>query len=393
MATHSQFPHSADNDSALQAILQTAIDGIVTIDVQGIICSANPATERIFGYRAEELIGNNVNMLMDGKERREHDSYISNYLRTGERKIIGIGREVYGRRKDGSHFPLELSISEWTSGKQRYFTGLLRDITQRREYEKQLSQLNAELENRVAERTQALHQAQADLVSQERLATLGRVAGGIAHEIRNPLNAIKTSAYFLLRSQEIPPEKLIEHLDRIDRQANLANEVVSALTNYAKMPAPSLHNFDVVACVRESIRTTEICPHHNISLQCEDGIPPAVADGSQIRIALRNLIRNARDAMPLGGSIRIEICYTAHEQEITISIIDSGVGLTTAEVQRVAEPLYTTKTDGLGLGLAITTSILEHNHARMSVQSIPRVGSTFRIHLRAAERATDKSDC
>lgn len=392
MPTDSHLPFSAGSDSVLQAILQTAVDGIVSIDAQGIICSVNPATERIFGYTAEELVGNNVNLLMDGQERREHDSYLRNYLRTGERKIIGIGREVYGRRKDGSHFPLELSISEWKIGEQRYFTGLLRDITQRREYEQRLTQLNAELEVRIAERTLALQQAQADLVTQERLATLGRVAGGISHEIRNPLNAIKTSAYFLLRSKEITQEKLMEHLDRIDRQANLANEVVSALANYARMSAPSLRNFDVVACVRESIATTDSCPLYNITMHNENGLPQAVADDAQIRIAIRNLIRNARDAMPLGGSVRIEIDYAATEQEIAISIVDTGVGLSPEEIQRIMEPLYTTKADGLGLGLAITASILEHNHARLSVDSVPQVGSTFRIHLRVAEPTADESD-
>ena len=162
----------------LQALIDTAVDGMVVIDEYGIVQLFNPASEKLFGYAADEVIGCNVNMLMPEPYHSEHDAYVARYRETGEARIIGIGREVVGRRKDGSTFPMDLAVSEFRLGRRRHFTGIVRDITERRQ-----------LEQRLRERADLL--AQAERRKDEFLATL-------AHELRNPLAPIRNAIQVLI---------------------------------------------------------------------------------------------------------------------------------------------------------------------------------------------------
>ncbi len=190
-----------ERQDLLAAILRTAVNAIIVIDQRGIIQDVNPATEKLFGYSSEDVLGKNVNILMPTPYREEHDDYLENYRKSGVAKIIGIGREVVGRRKDGTNFPIHLAVSEIKSGPERLFAGIVRDISDLTDAQRKLTLLNEELEERVRLRTAELRAAQSELVRKERLATLGQISGGIAHEIRNPLNAIKTSSYYLLNAE------------------------------------------------------------------------------------------------------------------------------------------------------------------------------------------------
>ena len=255
----------------LEVILANAVDAIVTIDECGIVESVNPAMERLFGYAADEVVGQNVKMLMPSPYREEHDTYVQNYLRTSIPKIIGIGREVVGRRKDGSTFPMHLAVSEIEFDGSRLFTGIIRDISDLKLAEQKLADANEKLEARVKERTEELRQAQADLVKSEKLATLGQVAGGIAHEIRNPLNAVKTSAYFLSRAKQPSEEKVQEHLERIDRQVTMIDNVITALSDVAKLPDPKLEAVDIEKLIKHlSVRLRcRLTSKLNLSLRME----------------------------------------------------------------------------------------------------------------------------
>ena len=373
----------AAQQARLEAIMQTAVDGIVLIDQQGLIQALNPAAERLFGYAASELIGCNVKRLMPPPYCDEHDDYLARYLQTGQPKIIGIGREVVGRRRDGSLFPMDLAVSEVAVDDGLWFTGIIRDITDRKRAEMELNELNEQLERRVEERTRELKALQAELVRQERLATIGRVSGGIAHEIRNPLNAIKTSAYFLLNARRPSLEKTREHLERIDRQVDVANHVVTALSEFARLPQPTLQRVELRQAWLEALQHTAIPAGIQTSLHVADDAARVLADPQQILIAFRNLIRNAVDAMPNGGIL--QITCERRDERVVVSVADSGVGIPAENLERIFEPLFSTKTRGIGLGLAITRAIVERNGGPLSVTSQLGYGSTFVVELNFAE--------
>ncbi len=370
-----------DLTAQLAAILDNAVDAIITIDARGIVLSVNPATTTLFGYRSEEVVGQNVKLLMPMPFKENHDRYIANYLQTGERKIIGVGREVVGRRKDGTEFPIHLAVSEIKREKESIFTGIVRDISDLKHSQLELSRANELLEQRIRERTGQLELAQSQLVEKERLATLGQVSGGIAHEIRNPLNAVKTSAYFLLNAKNITPEKAREHLERIDRQVDLIDNVVTALSDVAKLPEPIRQPLSVSAIAREALQTISVPDQVVIHVTIPEDTPHVLADQNQILIALRNLLRNAREAIV--GNGRIEIVARRVDRGVSIAVEDTGMGIAPENLDRIMQPLFSTKARGMGLGLAISRTIVEKNFGTLEVVSSVGVGTTFTITLQS----------
>jgi signal transduction histidine kinase len=216
----------------------------------------------------------------------------------------------------------------------------------------------------------------------ERLAAIGQVAGGVAHELRNPLNVVKTSVYYLLNARNPSPEKKAEHLQRIERHVTLADGVITALSNFARMPVPNMLPFPVEQCVREALEANPLPAECQVAVDLPAQLPPALADVDQVRIVFANLIRNAREAMPSGG--RLSINGQAADGHLEVTVRDTGVGISPEHLHHVMEPLYSTKARGLGLGLALARSILEKNHGNLSVASEPGHGSTFTVTLQAA---------
>ncbi len=381
--------HNQDQ-AVLLAILEAAVDAIIVIDSNGTIQTANPATTRLFGFEKNEMLGQNVNMLMPSPFQEQHDGYLANYLKTGEAKIIGIGREVIGKRKDGSTFPMHLAVSELAVGDQILFAGIVRDITDIKNAQQQLALANERLEQRVQERTAELRAAQADLLKSERLATLGQVSGGIAHEIRNPLNAVRTSVYYLRNVQNPSPEKVNEHLERIDRQVSMIDNVITALSDIARMPEPAVIACDVKELLSKIVATVSMPANIQIESDLPDNGFQAAIDPNQVSIVFRNLLRNARDAMPDGGTISIAGQVAA--DELVIQVSDTGIGIKPDDLARVVEPLFSTKARGMGLGLAISVAILKKNQGRLAVESQLRKGTTFSVHLKRFSREEQSQD-
>jgi two-component system, NtrC family, sensor kinase len=215
----------------------------------------------------------------------------------------------------------------------------------------------------------------------ERLATLGQVAGGVAHELRNPLNVVKTSVYYLLNARNPTPEKKSDHLKRIERNVDLADNVITSLSNFAKVPVPALVPIAIEPLLCEALEINPPGEGIAVTVDCPARLPRALGDSDQLRIALGNLIRNARDAMIQGG--RLTISAVANDGFVEIAVADNGVGIEATDLSRIMEPLYSTKARGLGLGLAISRSIVEKNQGSLNVSSEPGRGSTFTIRLTA----------
>lgn len=218
----------------------------------------------------------------------------------------------------------------------------------------------------------------------ERLATIGKVAGGIAHELRNPLNVVKTSVYFLLNAKNVPPEKKLAHLERIERQVGLADGVITALNDFARLPAPQLMPVPAEACLREVLELTQL--PHDIHAELSFSSPDItlLGDRSQLNIVFGNLLRNARDAMPRGGTLRVSA--EPIDDMIAVSVQDTGEGITKEQLSQIFEPLFSTKAKGIGLGLSISRDIVDRHHGKLTVVSEPAVGTTFTVLLPAAAK-------
>ncbi len=216
----------------------------------------------------------------------------------------------------------------------------------------------------------------------ERLAAIGQVAGGVAHELRNPLNVVKTSVYFLRNARNPLPEKRAEHLERIERHVILADGVITALSNFARLPVPNRTPFSVVRCLQEALETNTMPDTVQVKLEHPGDPPHALADPDQVRIVFANLIRNAREAMPGGGTLALRSRQVGGQ--VVVEVADTGVGIPSDILPRIMEPLYSTKARGLGLGLAIARAIVEKNQGSLSVVSELGKGTTFTVTLEAA---------
>lgn len=381
-------PPSTESQKRLQGILDATVDGIVTIDEHGLIESANPAAERLFGYASEELIGRNVSILMPPPYRDEHDGYLKRYRETGERRIIGIGRTAEGRRKDGSVFPMDLAVSEVPLPGRRLFTGVIRDITERVQAERRLSELNEALESRVAERTAQLQRMQEELVRKERLATLGQLAGGVAHEIRNPLGIIRNAVYFLEQSRTTDDPDALEAYDEVRRALARANHIISELLDYARDLKCEPTDFALDALIEEGFRGVDI--PERIALKRPEQASRVLCRGDfgQIGRILTNFIGNAIDAMPEGGVL--SVVQRTQGLATIIEVKDTGVGISPEDLPHIFEPLYTRKTKGIGLGLAISRRYADLNNVELEVESDLNMGSTFRLVLGQTRLSDDE---
>ncbi len=353
----------------LQAVLDAAVEAVILIDENGVIETFNRSAERLFGWTAAEVMGKNVSLLMEGADRTGHDGYLKRFLNTGEAKIIGIGREVPARRRDGSVFPAMLAVGEVQQSNPRRFVGFLHDITRRRQAE------------------EAARQSEARLNHFARLSTMGEMAAGLAHEINQPLTAIATfsqaATRMLARPESIEREDLSEALDQITAQALRAGEVIRRLRAFVKNREVRHERVDCRRVVEDSRLLLEADARSNnvqLRLQVADSLPPITADPVQLQQVLINLVRNAIEAsIDVPGAHR-EVVVSAKldgEGMVEVAVADHGHGLSPEAAERLFHPFFTTKPSGTGLGLVISSSIIRAHHGRLAYRSTPGGGCTF----------------
>jgi two-component system sensor kinase FixL len=362
-------------EAHLRSILETVPDAMVVIDEAARIQSFSATAVRQFGYEPEEVIGENVSMLMPEPYRSQHDSYMERYLRTGERRIIGIGRVVVGQRKDGSTFPMELAVGEMHSG-ARYFTGFIRDLTERQNTEARLQEL------------------QSELVHMSRFTALGEMASTLAHEINQPLTAIANylkGCRRILQSMEgerVP--MLQEAVNNAAEQALRAGQVIRHLREFVARGESERHIENLPKLIEEASALALVGAKEKgirVSFRLDHDARLVLADRIQIQQILLNLIRNAVEAMEDATTRELVVATRAlPDRFVEVSVSDSGSGIASEIADHLFQPFVTTKKHGMGVGLSICRTIVEAHGGKIWVESEPGRGTKFFFTLRAIDQ-------
>jgi two-component system sensor kinase FixL len=361
-------------EAHLRSILETVPDAMIVIDSRGLIQSFSAAAERLFGYAPAEVIGANVKMLMPEPYRVQHDGYLDRYEQTGERRIIGIGRVVVGERKDGSTFPMELSVGEMRSGDSRFFTGFIRDLTERQTAEQRLQEL------------------QAELVHISRLTALGEMSSALAHELNQPLSAIANYLNGVQRLLADDPsatsQKVRDALAKAVEQALRSGDIIRRLREFVSRGETSQGVESVAKLVEEASALALVGARQlgvRVVFDLDKGADFVLVDKVQIQQVLLNLIRNAVEAM--SDSARRELTIASRPSRgrmVDISIADTGPGLAPEVSERLFQPFVTTKPQGMGVGLSICRTIVEAHGGRIWVEPHASGGAVFHMTVRKA---------
>lgn len=331
-----------------RAVFESAVDGIIVIDERGRIQAINPAGERLFGYDAQDVVGRNVSMLMPSPYQEEHDAYIQHYLGTGERKIIGIGREVTGLKHDGTTFPLHLSVGEIKLEGERGFTGILHDLSARVRSERHLRE-------------------------QEALAKIGEMAAVLAHEVKNPLTAVSGAIQII--GDALPPDgQEAGIIQEILKRLETLNELTNDLLLFARPPRPTLAPVDLDGLLRMTADLFSVDPAHaGVRLAISGTAPDVSGDAELLKIVFQNLLINAAHAMNRVGTVYVNLATAPGRAQV--EIVDAGPGIPPELRPRLFQPFFTTKSRGTGLGLSTAKRLLEAQHGTIQL-SWPETGGT-----------------
>lgn len=345
-----------ESEMKLRSVTASANDAIIILDNIGNISYWNKAAKKILGYSSREVLGKECHILLAPK--RFYDDYkkgFANFREAGKGPVIGKTLELVAVKKNGIEFPIELSVSAVKLKGKWNAIGILRDITERKEMEEKL-------------------------MRQEKLAMLGQLAGGIGHELRNPLGAIKNAAYFLNMALEKPELEVKETLELLDKEISTSERIISSLLGFARPKPPSRHKIDVQEIIDKVVLRATIPEGIRVVTHFENEVPHILADSGQLSQVFGNLVLNATQAMPEGGKLVIE-SRLDDAKRVAISFTDTGEGIPGEIIKKLFEPLFTTKAKGIGLGLAVTKTLVEGHGGTIKVQSKVGKGSTFTVNL------------
>ncbi|MFU8816650.1 MAG: PAS domain S-box protein [Pseudomonadales bacterium] len=357
----------------MQAILETAVDAIIMIDEAGIIETFNTAASELFGYRPEEIIGQPLTLLMPQPHSDRHDGYIRRYVETGQRQIIGIGRELEAKTRSGKLVPIYLAVSEILLQGRRRFTGIIRDLSEQHQTR------------------EALAEQREKLAHVGRLSTMGEMTASIAHEINQPLTAISMyaqSGLKLIQRGDPDLDKLASALDKLNTQSLRAGAIIERIQRFARAQE-SEHELvlinellkDLLKLAEGDARLHEVA----ISFDLEDGLPLVSCDGIQIQQVALNLIRNAIDAMKSidcrhGNALTIT-SRALPDRRVEIAVADQGPGVAASQINLIFKPFHTTKKEGMGMGLSICRTIVREHGGELAFRNNHDVGATFYFTL------------
>lgn len=361
-------------EAHLQSILDTVPDAMVVIDERGTIQSFSLAAERLFGVQAIDMIGKNVRVLMPSPYREQHDGYLHRYLTTGERRIIGVGRVVVGERKDGSTFPMELAVGEMKSKDGRFFTGFIRDLTERQQTETRLQEL------------------QSELVHISRLTAMGEMASALAHELNQPLAAVANylNGCRRLLEQNVDKASVMarDALGKAAEQSVRAGQIIHKMRDFVSRGETERKVESVSKLVEEASALALVGAKEQsvrVRFQLDAGADLVLADKVQIQQVILNLTRNAMEAMAETENRQLLISSNAIDDNmVRLSTADSGSGIAPELRAQLFQPFITTKKQGMGVGLSISKTIIEAHGGNIWVEPNPGGGTVVHFTLRRA---------
>ncbi|MEA2779086.1 MAG: two-component system, LuxR family, sensor kinase FixL [Rhodospirillaceae bacterium] len=356
-----------------QAVIDNAHDAMIAIDSRGRIDMFNRAAERAFGYRPEEVLGRSISILMPSPYRDAPDGEIDSYLKTGIAEMIGTGREVEARRKDGTVFPIDLSVGEMKVGRERGFIGVIRDITERHQAERRVSELTAQM----------LHIS--------RLSAMGQFSSSLAHELNQPLTAVMNYAeaarQMLATSPSAVPPRALEFLGKAVNQADRAGQIIRRLRGFVEKGAVERSEQHLSEVVEEASALAVVGAKVDgirVVFDLARDLPPLSIDRVQIQQVVVNLVRNAVEVLRHADQRILTIRTAAAEDAAQlVSIGDTGPGIAADVAEQLFEPFVTTKKDGMGIGLSISRSIIEAHGGRLWAEPNRGQGTVFRFTLAA----------
>ncbi len=366
-------------EAHLKSILDTVPDAMIVIDPNGIIQSFSSAAERLFKYQSTEVIGKNVKMLMPQPYRTEHDGYLRRYQATGERRIIGIGRVVVGERKGGSTFPMELAVGEMRSSNKTFFTGFIRDLTERQHTDARLQEL------------------QSELVHISRLTAMGEMASALAHEVNQPLSAItnylKGSKRLLQDRTDDESRQTREALDKATDQALRAGQIIRRLRDFVSRGESERRPENLSKLIEEASALALVgVKDVDVRFDLDPGAE-VLADKVQIQQVVINLMRNAIEAMANSERPILTVSSAPVDNDLVeIRVSDTGSGIAPEIAGDLFKPFFTTKVHGMGVGLSICRTIVEAHEGNISVEPNHDGGTVFRFTIRALTKQDVSGD-
>ncbi|NJO53888.1 MAG: PAS domain S-box protein [Bacteroidales bacterium] len=365
------------SDARLDSVLDTAVDGIIVTDERGRVLMFNQACERLFGWSEDEILGRNITLLMPPDCAADHDGYVSTYMTTGVRKIIGIGREVLGQHREGTIFPIELSVGEANTPDGRQFIGILRDLRPRKEAEQRLNQL------------------QSDLLHMARVSAMDEMGAALAHELNQPLTAVMLYLQAIARANAREARqgggfsentKLI--LDKAVREAERAGNIIQRMRQFVEKREPERRLLELNPLVDDAVELTLLGHRRGTRIvrQLGEDLPQVLVDPVQVQQIVVNLVRNALEVVRGASTPEVRVTTRTVNGMVEMAVEDNGPGVPPEAMENLFRAFATSKRTGLGLGLAISRTIAQNHSGDLIVDpGGSGKGACFILQLPAAK--------